>query len=84
MNSRANPDAVAEIQNLSTNARGELSHVLGNGHFIISGTAHQLLEHDDEKVRSSARTIIQTINELTEQQREMLADRNAHLGGNRE
>ena len=84
MRSRANSEAITELQGLSTNAKGEISHVLNNGHMIISGHAHQLLEHADERVRASARTIIQTINDLTEQQRQMLIHPDGHLGTTKE
>lgn len=72
MTSEANDAAIAELQALSENAKGQLAHVLGNGLMIVSGLAQLMLTHDDSVVRARARVIIHTIDLLNEQKRRML------------
>jgi hypothetical protein len=82
--SRANREAVAEIQSLSENAKREIEHVVFNALMIISGCAQQIINTPQraEHNQARAKTITRTVTDASALLREMLrpASVDAHLG----
>lgn len=71
MRSKPSAEGLAALRNMPELARSELFHVYSNGSCIVSGIAQLLQEHPDENVRARAKTIVRTMDTLTQQLKQM-------------